>query len=110
MNKALSKEIMRRSKLKNNFNKNPTEENRSLHKKQRNLCVNLLKKEKRNYYNNLDLKVFENNKKFWRSVKPLFSDKQKLLERNIVIMEDKNRLSDNAEVAEKLNNFFYRGS
>ena len=56
MTKALSKEVMRRSKLKNNFNKNPTEENRSLYKKQRNMCVNLLRKEKRNYYNNLDLK------------------------------------------------------
>ena len=77
-----------------------------MNKKQRNLCVNILKKEKRNYYNNLNLKVFENNKKFWKSIKPLFSDKQKLLERNIVIMEDKNIFSDNAEVAEKLNNFF----
>ena len=28
------------------------------------------------------------------------------MERNIVIIEDKNILSDNAEVAEKLNNFF----
>ena len=69
-------------------------------------CVNLLRNEKRNYYNNLDLKVFEDNKQFWRSVKPLFSDKQKPLERNIVIMEDKQILSDNAEVAEKLNNYF----
>ena len=106
MTKALSKEIMRRSKFKNNFNKNPTEENRNLYKKQRNLCVNLLRNEKRNCYNNLDLKVFEDNKQFWSSVKPLFSDKQKLLERNIVIMEDKQILSDNAEVAEKLNSFF----
>ena len=96
MTKALSKEIMCRSKLKNNFNKNPTK-----YKKQRNLCVNLLKKEKRNYYNNLDLKVFKDNRKFWRSVKPLFSDKQKLLKRNIVIIEDKNILSDNAQVPEK---------
>ena len=101
MTKALSKEIMRRSKLKNNFNKNPTEENRRLYRKQRNLCINLLKKEEWNYYNNLEIKVFEDNEKFWRSVKPLISDKQKLLERNIVIMEDKNILSDNAEVAEK---------
>ena len=70
MTKALSKEIMRRSKLKNNFSKNTTEENRSLYKKQRNLCVNLLRKKKRNYYNNLDLKVFEDNKQSWSSVKP----------------------------------------
>ena len=58
--------------------------------------------EKKNYYNNLDLKVFEDNKKFWKRVKPLFADKRTLFDRNIVIMEDKNIFSENAEVAEKL--------
>ena len=47
MTKALSKEIMHRSKLKNNFNKNPNEENKMLYKKQRNFCVALLKREKK---------------------------------------------------------------
>ena len=42
-----------------------------------NFCVSLLRKEKKKYYNNLDLKIFDDNKRFWRSVKPLFSDKQK---------------------------------
>ena len=46
---------MLRPGLKNKFNKNPTEENKTLYKKQRNFCVSLLKKEKRKYYNNLDL-------------------------------------------------------
>ena len=86
MTKALSKEIMHRSKLKNNFNKKPTDENKRLYNKQRNFCVALLKKEKRNYYNNLDLRIFKDNKKFWQTVRPLFSDKQNLLERNIVII------------------------
>ena len=48
MTKALSKEIMHRSNLKNNFNKKPTEENKRLYKKQRNFCVALLKKEEKN--------------------------------------------------------------
>ena len=67
MSKLLSKEIMHRSKLKNKFNKIPTEENRNLYKKQRNICVNLLRKEKKSYFNNLDLKVFEENRKFWKA-------------------------------------------
>ena len=33
MTKKLSKEMMHRSRLKNNFNKNPTEENEKLYKK-----------------------------------------------------------------------------
>ena len=106
MTTTLAKAIMHRTKLKNNFNKNPTDENKKLNRRQRNFCVTLLKKEKRNYYNNLDLSVFKDNKKFWRSVKPLFSDKQKLLEQNIVIMEDGIIYSNNAKVAEKLNKFF----
>ena len=57
---------------------------------------------------NVDLKVFEDNKKIWKSVKPLFSDKQKLLGRNIVIIEDQNIFSGNAEVAEKLSHLFIK--
>ena len=104
MTKALSKKIMHRSKLKNNFNKNPNEENKRLYKRQRNFCVALLKRDKK-YYNNLDLRIFK-DKQFWQTVKPLFSDKQQLLERNIVIIDDEKVYSDNTVVAEKLNNFF----
>ena len=106
MNKILSKAMMYRSKLKNNFNKNPTEENKTLYKKQRNFCVSLLRKEKKRYYSNLDVKILEDNRKFWKKVKPLFSGKHKVLEKNIVILEGEKIISDNLEVAEKLNNFF----
>ena len=106
MTKAISKEIMHRSKLKNNFNKNPNEENKKLYKRQRNFCVAQLKRERKKYYNNLDLRIFKDNKNFWQTVKPLFSDKQQLLERNIVILDDEKVYSDNTVVAEKLNNFF----
>ena len=76
-----------------------------MYKKQRNFCVNLLRKEKRNYYNNLDLKILEDNKKFWQCVKPLFSNKH-VLQKNIIIIEKDIITSINSEVAEKLNNFF----
>ena len=85
---------MHRSKLKNNYNKNPTETNNLLYKKQRNFCVNLLKKEKRKYYNNLDLKIFDDSKKFWDRIKPLFSEKQNVLQRNITIVEREVIISD----------------
>ena len=106
MNKTLSKAFMYRSKLKNTFNKKPTEENERLYKTQRNFCVNLLKKEKRNYYNNLDLKIFDDNKTFWKRIKPLFSNKHTGLQNNITIVEKDTVTSNKKEVAEKLNNFF----
>ena len=106
MNKDLSKAFMHRSKLNNKYSKNPTETNHLLYKKQRNCCVNLLKKAKKNYYNNLDLKIFDDSKKFWERIKPLFSDKQNVLQRNIIIIEKEVIISDKKKVAEKLNNFF----
>ena len=39
--------------------------------KQRNLCVNMLKKAKREYYNNIDIKLLNDNRKFWKCLKPL---------------------------------------
>ena len=106
MTKTLTKAIMHRSKFKNKFNNNPTTENNSLYKKQRNFCVNLLRKEKKKYYNNLDIKIFDDNKAFWKGIKPLFSNKQAIKQNNIVIVDKDGVTSDNLKVAEKLNNFF----
>ena len=66
---------MHRARLKNKYHKIPTEKNKAMYKKHRNFCVSLLKKEKKNYYSNLDLKVFADSKKFWKAIKPLFSEK-----------------------------------
>ena len=77
-----------------------------LYIRNKNYCVNLLCKEKRKYYNNLDLRMFEDNKTFWRRIKPLFSEKNKMLPKDIIIVENNTVTSNNAEVAEKLNNFF----
>ena len=96
MNKSWSKSIRTRSKLKNRFNKYPTK--RSLYNKQRNYCVHLLRREKKMYYNNLDLHTFKDNKTFWQRVKPLFSDKQKGTQRNITIVENNVVITDNGEV------------
>ena len=106
MNKTLSKAFMYRSRLKNNFNKNPTHENKVLYNKQRNFCVSLVKKEKQNYYNNLDVTIFDSNRKIWKRIKPLFSDKQKAVPKDIILIEKDKVTSENKEVAEKLNNFF----
>ena len=72
--KDLSKAIMLRTKLRNQFLKKRTLQARTKYNKQRNICVSLVKKAKRNYYENLDLKDINDNKKFWATVKPLFSN------------------------------------
>ena len=73
--------IMLRTKLRNQFlKKRRTLEARTKHNKQRNICVSLVKKAKRTYYENLDSKDINDNKKFWATVKPLFSNKIKSAE------------------------------
>ena len=62
--KELSREIMKRARLRYNFLRKKTEETRKLFVKQRNKCVSLLKKAKKEYYQNLDEKNVIDNKKF----------------------------------------------
>ena len=56
MNKNLQKAIMNRSRLLNRYRKEKTEAARSAYNRQRNCCVKLLRKTKKEFYNNLDLK------------------------------------------------------
>ena len=49
MNKTLSKEIMKRSNLRNRYLKSRSEEDRQGFRKQKNLCASLLRKTKRSY-------------------------------------------------------------
>ena len=56
MNRALSKEIMTRTRLRNNFLKDRSEENKRKYSKQRNYCVSLLRKSKSEYFGNLNEK------------------------------------------------------
>ena len=95
ISKALRKGIKHRSKLKNIYNKCRTESNWSNYKNQRNSCVNLLLKTKAEYFHKLNVKGLPNNKKFWKTIKPYFSNKglnsNKLIlnEKNQVIVEEK---------------------
>ena len=75
VNKELNKAIMQRSRLRNAYLKDRTRAARIAYKKQRNVCVSILRKSKKCYYENLDTKNITDNKKFWGTVKPLFSNK-----------------------------------
>ena len=68
---------MKRTELRNKFLKHKTDESRQTFVKQRNYSVSLLRKSKRNYYSNLNMKDISDNKKFWKTIRPLFSDKTK---------------------------------
>ena len=65
MTKALSKAVMDRTRLRNKFLKNPTNQNRLSYTKQRNFCLSLLRKEKKEHFANLNEMDITDNRKFW---------------------------------------------
>ena len=105
MTKALSKAMMQRTRFRNKLLKNPTTENRLIYNRQRNFCLSFLRKEKREYFANLNEKDITDNRTFWHIVKPFLSDKIKSRE-IITLVNNENITSKEAEVANTLNNLF----
>ena len=101
---ALRKAVMLRTR-RNRYNKYQTVENWKKFRKHRNSCIKVFRREKRNYYNNLDISLVTDNKKFWKTVKPFFSDKLQT-NNKIVLIEDETIISNDVEVAETMNEFF----
>ena len=103
MNNELSKAIMVR--LRNKYLKLNTVESRDAYKKQRNHCVSLLRKVKKNFYEHLNPSLITDNKIFWTQMKPFFSDKMPRIS-NITLSEGNEIISNPATCAEIFNNFF----
>ena len=68
MSKILQKTIMNCSRLLNRYRKEKTEATRSAYKRHRNFCVKLLRKTKKEFYNNLNVKYINENRLFWKTV------------------------------------------
>ena len=105
MNKNISKEIMKRTRLQNQFLKNRTDGNKSRYTKQRNYCVSLLRKTKTQHYSNLDEKNVTDNKAFWKKVKPFLSDRI-MYKGKITLIEEDEIVSNDEETTQVLNTFF----
>ena len=105
MNKVLKKAIMKRSQLRNVFLNKRKLESQVAYNKQRNYCTSHLRKEKRNYFESNDTAKTSDNKMFWKTVKPMFSNKRVNRE-SITLVKDDKILSENLEVAETFNAFF----
>ena len=105
MNKTLSKAVMTRSRLRNRFLKNPSLENKAAYTKYRNYCTNLFNREKKSYYNKLDVRNITDNKRFWKTVGPLFSEKH-IISKKITLVEGEKIISDDIAIADTFNSYF----
>ena len=70
------------------------------------MCVRILGKSKKIYYDNLDAKNITDNKKFWGTVKALFSNK---LRSNtyITLNEEEKLIKNEYQIDSIFNTFFY---
>ena len=115
INETIKKSFMKRSRLGNIYLKNLSDNNKREYNKQKNYCVSLLRKTKTNYYANLNEKDITDNQQFWRTVKPLLSDKIKLSEKITLVQQRENLdtdgtddeiVNDDVKIAEIFNRFF----
>ena len=104
VNKELSKAMMLRTTLRNKFLKQKTTA-RSTYNKQRNICVSILRKAERSYFENLDIKNLSDNRKFWGTVKPLYSNKVRSND-YITLNENDLLIRNEYKIANIFNTFF----
>ena len=103
--KMVRKEIMKRSSLRNKYLKHRTDLNKECYNKQRNYCTHLIKKAKKEYYSHLNPSSVSNSMTFWKTVKPLFTDKI-LTGDNIVLVENDEIVNENDKIADIFIIFF----
>ena len=85
MTNELSKAIMNKSKLKDRYTKWLSHETFLAFKKQKNICKNLNKKTKKNYFSKITSNGVIGNKQFWNTVKPFLTSKGFLQNKDTVL-------------------------
>ena len=103
MNKKLSRAIMRRSQLKNKYNKTKSTFD---WKNQRNPCVKLGRQAIKDDFKLKCKNGTMNSKQLWKMIKPFISNKGNTDHNDIILIEEGKQIRDRKGVAEKLNNFF----
>ena len=71
------------------------------------MCVSILRKSEKYYYENLSAKNKTDNKKFWGTVKPLFSNNV-VSDTSITLNEEEKLIKNEYEIANIFNTFFLK--
>ena len=96
---------MRSSQLETKYLKTETQTDLKPHKKYKNICSTLYKRERRKYYEPLDMKNVLGSKKFWKTMGPFLSDKITVFSQ--ISIEKNNRIiSDDFDLSEQFSTFF----
>lgn len=104
VSKKLRKAIMKRSRLKNIYNRTRCESDFRLYKKQRNFVNNLNRQEKRQFFKKIECSA-DSSKQFWKAVNPFFSNKSAANE-TVSLLEGKELIQDDDKVANVFIEYF----
>ena len=105
ISKPLRKAIMRRCHPEKIYCKSKSEKSFEAYKKQKNVCSRLYKKERKRFFNNFNPFFVTDNKLFWKTIKPFFSNKVNYGSQ-IKLVEKDEVLQDDDLIAKELNKFF----
>ena len=104
MNKQLRKAIMTRTRLLNKYRKDGGVGNLFAYKRQRSLCVKLLRKSKKAFYNNV--KKITDTRKFQQAIKSNFTDKTFKDERITLVVDGDKVITEEKDVVKKFKDHF----
>ena len=105
MTKTLRKAIMKRTKLRNKFNEETNIGNWSEYKCQRNLCSNLLKQSKKRHFNSFNVNDVTENKNFRKTIKPSFTENNKITN-NIILTKNNQTVRKENAICQIFNTYF----
>ena len=105
MSKQLKKAIMTRFRLLNKYRKDKIAGNLFAFKRQRKICVKLLRKSKKDFHNNLNLKRITENRTFWQTITPNFTDKP-IKDERITLVEGNKVITEEEDVVKKFKDHF----
>ena len=106
MNKELGKAIYTRSRLRNRYFKNPTKENETSYKKQRNKCVSLRRKSITQHFSKITSKGIMTNKQFWKTMKPFLTNKGCLENNDIILLDGEEMITNDRILAKRFNEHY----
>ena len=81
---------MKRTQLRHKYMKLGSNKSKSIYPRQKSYCKSFISKSEKEFYANLNKEDITDNRKFWKTGKPLFSSKSKNTENTIALIEIKN--------------------
>ena len=106
ISKEMRKAIYARSRLRNKFCENASEENERKYKRQWNLCVSFRRKAIKQYFFNIASKGIVTNKAFWKTIGLFLSNKGCLENNDIMLINDDEMVTDDKQLAKTFNEHY----